>query len=849
MTEPAAAESPAAAADTPAADDGPVDESQMSAAQKKKAKKKRQEAAKKAAKAGGGGGTDVKEAAPADSGSAPEKLTMEFIMSKPKKVRAILLEKLAIQEEEEKQNEAEAEAQAKWDAEQAAEEEQEAAKQRIKEEKKKKRKEKEEADRKAGKAVTKKQKDAEQKALRFKEQMEERRLEREEEKKFRAEMAAIEAENAPDDDGEEEKAAVEQEPEPEPEPEPEVEPEPESEEENWDDDSEDEDGDDDEDDEDDDSDDDSGDDSDDSMDERERRIEDARLIREAELAAALAARSPDNLRSPICCVLGHVDTGKTKVLDKIRSTNVQDGEAGGITQQIGATFFPIENLKKETMKIPRAQKVDHKIPGMLIIDTPGHESFSNLRTRGSGLCDIAILVVDIMHGLEPQTIESINLLKMRKTPFIVALNKVDRCYDWIECPNMPIRQALKEQKEQTRMEFEDRLAKTKVLFAEQELNAVEYWNNENLDEYISIVPTSAISGEGIPDLLLLLVEYTQTLCLNSVMYHTVVESTVLEVKVIEGLGTTIDIVLVNGTMHQGDTIVVCGMNGAIVTQVRALLTPQPMKELRVKNQYMHHDTIRGAQGIKISAPGLEEAIAGSTLMVVRPQDDLDEIKAEIEGDLEDMLSNIQKTGRGVYVQASTLGSLEALLEFLRTSKIPVSGISIGPVHRKDIVKASAQLEFQEMYAAVMAFDVPVDPDARAMADKVGVKIFTADIIYHLFDQFTAYLSELHDKAKTEAQEKVVFPCRLRVRHANYHPPHSPWLSLADNCALLLLPRSCRILSSTAKLRLSWALRSWTVNSRWEHRFASRTKKCVAPFFTRQHMNTRQHICQHACSHM
>jgi translation initiation factor 5B len=468
-------------------------------------------------------------------------------------------------------------------------------------------------------------------------------------------------------------------------------------------------------------------------------------------------------RARVCGTHTHTSTPNAE--RSLFAVCMQDGEAGGITQQIGATFFPIENLKKETMKIPRAQKIDHKIPGMLIIDTPGHESFSNLRTRGSGLCDIAILVVDIMHGLEPQTIESINLLKMRKTPFIVALNKVDRCYDWTECPNMPIRQALKEQKEQTKQEFEDRLAKTLVLFAEQEINAIEYWKNEDLNEYVSVVPTSAISGEGVPDLLLLLVEYTQTLCLNSVMYHPIVECTVLEVKVIEGLGTTIDVVLVNGNLHEKDTIVVCGLNGAIVTQVRALLTPQPMKELRVKNAYMHHEIIRGAQGIKISAPGLEEAIAGSALMVVRPQDDIDDIKEEIIGDLDDMLSNIEKTGRGVYVQASTLGSLEALLEFLRTSKIPVSGISIGPVHRKDVVKASAQLEFRAMYAAIMAFDVDVDPEAKAMADKIGVKIFTADIIYHLFDQFTAYLEELHDKAKAEAAEKVVFPCRLKVRHS------------------------------------------------------------------------------------
>ncbi|KAG8419187.1 eukaryotic translation initiation factor 5B, variant 2 [Metarhizium acridum] len=492
-----------------------------------------------------------------------------------------------------------------------------------------------------------------------------------------------------------------------------------------------------------------------------QRKKEAAERREKAHQAALAARSKDNLRSPICCILGHVDTGKTKLLDKIRQTNVQEGEAGGITQQIGATYFPVDAIKQKTAVVNQNNEFEFKVPGLLVIDTPGHESFSNLRSRGSSLCNIAILVVDIMHGLEPQTLESMRLLRDRKTPFIVALNKIDRLYGWKKVDNNGFRESLALQNKAVHNEFKKRLDETKLAFAEQGFNSELFYENKSMSKFVSLVPTSAHTGEGIPDMLKLIVQLTQERMVGSLMYLSEVQATVLEVKAIEGFGMTIDVILSNGILREGDRIVLCGTEGAIKTNIRALLTPAPLRELRLKSQYVHNKEVKAALGVKISAPGLEGAIAGSRLMVVGPDDDEEDIEDEVVADLASLLSRVEKTGRGVSVQASTLGSLEALLDFLKDCKIPVANVGIGPVYKRDVMQCGIMLEKAPDYAVMLCFDVKVDKEAQVYAEEQGIKIFTADIIYHLFDSFTKHMDEMLEKKKEESKMLAVFPCVLK----------------------------------------------------------------------------------------
>eukprot|EP00392_Amoebophrya_sp_AT5.2_P008897 g8925.t1 len=468
------------------------------------------------------------------------------------------------------------------------------------------------------------------------------------------------------------------------------------------------------------------------------------------------------LRSPIVCIMGHVDTGKTKLLDKIRRTNVQDGEAGGITQQIGATFFPETSLTEQLVKVNAEYELE--VPGLLIIDTPGHESFNNLRKRGSSLADLAILVIDIMHGLEPQTIESLEMLKQRRCNFVIALNKVDRLYDWDSKSYVAFKGSFEGQPKHTQSEFWDRFGKIQTQLAEKGLNTYLYWENPNIKQNVSVIPTSAITGEGVPDLLYMIIRLGQEAMSRRLEIRKQLECTILEVKTIEGLGTTMDVVLVNGELNKNDTIVVPGTNGPIVTQVRALLTPQPLREMRVKGDYINHRRIDTSMGIKICAPGLENALAGASLRVCNDPDQVENVKEEVEEEFEEAVNAFEKEDLGVYVMASTLGSLEALLAYLKSVDIPVFQANIGVVHKKDVKKAAIMRDKgKPEYAVILAFDVKVDADARKEADRSGgVNIFTADIIYHLFDQFTKYMDNIKELKKKEKSDEAVFPCVLKI---------------------------------------------------------------------------------------
>lgn len=500
-----------------------------------------------------------------------------------------------------------------------------------------------------------------------------------------------------------------------------------------------------------------------SEEEKQRLIEQAKArIEERHQAFNIAADEKKRLRAGVICVLGHVDTGKTKILDKLRNTNVQNREAGGITQQIGATNVPRENIISATSMCKYFNAHELELPGLLIIDTPGHESFSNLRVRGSSLCDFAILVVDLMHSLEEQTKESIRILRNRKAPFVVALNKIDRLYEWKSDPNKSVEETMAAQSDVTMNDFNTRFKQVVHDFAMLEINVELFYNNKNPDEYISMVPTSAHTGDGMGDLLAFICQTMQQRLRKRLTFSEELKASVMEVKETVGLGTSLDVIVVNGRIREGDTIVLAGQEGPIVTTVRGILFPAPMSELRVKGTYEHLKEVTGAQGVKLIAKDLEKALAGLPLYVA--EDTADELyyKDEVNRGLHEALKAISVSPVGVYVVASTLGSLESLLVYLKSVNIPCSGISVGTVHKKDVMKASIMVERDLKWAVILAFDVKVDKDAQRFANEVGVRIFTSEIIYHLQQKMEEYVEELMKDNRRKHRDQAVFPVKLSI---------------------------------------------------------------------------------------
>jgi translation initiation factor 5B len=466
---------------------------------------------------------------------------------------------------------------------------------------------------------------------------------------------------------------------------------------------------------------------------------------------------PGELRTPIVAVLGHVDHGKTTLLDKIRGSAVTEGEAGAITQHIGATAVPLDVISDLSGRL--VDPDDFDLPGLLFIDTPGHHSFSTLRSRGGALADIAILVVDVNDGFQPQTLEAIDILKRTQTPFVVAANKVDTVPGWNPQPDTPIQGSIEAQSDRAESDLNDRLYEIIGQMSDHGFSSDMYWRVQDFRNNIGVVPCSAMTGEGVPDLLAVMMGLSQRYMKEEMSIDTSGPGagTVLEVKEEQGFGTTIDVVLYDGTVREDDHIVVGGMNEPIVTDVRALLQPRPLAEIRTESRFETVDEVVAAAGIKIAAPGLDDAMAGAPVRVVRDRGEASVIEA-VEAELAQF--EVETAEEGVVVKADTLGSLEAIADALADAEVPIVRAEVGDVAPRDIAVADTANESR--HETILAFNVDVLPDAERRAEETGVSLFEDDVIYQLVEEYEEYVAEIERAQQENVLDKIQRPARFQV---------------------------------------------------------------------------------------
>ncbi|MHA1310934.1 MAG: translation initiation factor IF-2 [Candidatus Helarchaeota archaeon] len=440
-------------------------------------------------------------------------------------------------------------------------------------------------------------------------------------------------------------------------------------------------------------------------------------------------------RSPIVVIMGHIDSGKTSILDKIRKTSVQLREAGGITQHIGASFFPAETIIQICGELLKSTNIKLDIKGLLIIDTPGHEAFMNLRRRGNSVADIAILVIDINTGFQVQTYECIKILKERRTPFLIAANKLDRIPGWKSTGNTLLK-SISLQADYVKRELDKKIYEIVGELSEEGFDSERFDRISNFTKTVAIVPTSAVTADGIPELLMVLSGLTMGFLKKRLNVNLGSgKGTILEVKEEVGLGITIDTILYDGIIRQNDTIVVGGKDKPIITKVKALLVPKPLDEIRdPREKFKQIDEVIAAMGVKIVSPDLKEGVvAGAPVIVARNDDEIQEAISDVQSEMKQLF--ISTENLGVILKADTLGSLEAIVNYLKNRNIPIRIADVGNVSKRDVTEANIVKQKDPSWSAILAFNVKILPDAKEEILENDIKIFENKIIYKLIADF------------------------------------------------------------------------------------------------------------------
>ncbi len=450
------------------------------------------------------------------------------------------------------------------------------------------------------------------------------------------------------------------------------------------------------------------------------------------------------LRSLICTVVGHVDHGKTTILDQLRGTSVAAKEAGLITQNISCCELPLENMQKICKDLPQFKSI--KLPGLLFIDTPGHMAFNNLRKRGGTLADIAILVIDINEGVKDQTLESIEILRKNKIPFIIAANKLDLIPSYQNKTTSSLLQEINQQSESAKERLQNKLYNIVGKLAEHNLNSDRFDKIEDFTKTIAIVPLSAKYKKGLAELLLVLCGLAQKFLEKELKVEVNKDGrgTILEVKDEKGTGTILDVVIYEGNLNKGDNILIAGLNAPIKTKIRGIFRLEDKKLKSIEK-------VEAAAYVRIIASEIENVVSGMPLIVANEKD-VKEKEKIIQKEVDEVIIETDK--EGVIVKADSLGSLEALIGLLKDNKILIKKASIGDINKKDLAEASA--EENPLFKVILGFNVKI----KEVSD--DVIIINKDIIYKIVEDYKKWEDEEKKRDEEKKIGSLTRPFRLTV---------------------------------------------------------------------------------------
>ncbi|MEK6833329.1 MAG: translation initiation factor IF-2 [Nanoarchaeota archaeon] len=463
------------------------------------------------------------------------------------------------------------------------------------------------------------------------------------------------------------------------------------------------------------------------------------------------------IRQPIVTVCGHVDHGKTSILDCLRGSCVQEGEKGGITQKISFTLYPIAQLKITCPLIEKSGiKLD--IPGFLLIDTPGHAAFTNLRKRGGSLADLAILVIDINEGIKPQTAEVIQILKLNKTPFLIALNKIDNISGWRKNNDKPLKESIEGQATNVKQIFDERYMILIGSLNSYGFDSDLYYNISDFTKKIALVPCSARTKEGIPELVMMLCGISQKYLIDKLKLGKEPKGVLLEIKK-EKSTNYIEAILYDGELRKSDEIAIANFNTEkepIITKIRILEEIEPLCP-----KFRPKDSVHASTGIRMQLVEKEEVLPGMPFEIYK--NNLRELKEKFK---KEIYEKIKTKNNGIIAKADSLGSLEALLFLLENQKIPVVKVGIGNVNKADVIAAKANIEINELDAIIVGFNVIVEEDAKELIKDQGkkIKVITEEVVYKLIENLTDWRLEKQREIEKKRLMELTTICKLKVLH-------------------------------------------------------------------------------------